>query len=276
MGKIFYLKKNLIGFIVGAFLFGIGGVLAVTYFSSSNTIYDNSDSGMTSTNVQDALDELYSVCKVKKAGEQIIENAGLTQDSYECRYFFKGKNVNNYITFNNETAGWRIMSVECDGTIKIVRNNITKKGLYDDTGANDWENTTLYRTLRNYYTQLENSSRQKVVSHAFPIGWSGYIGVPTADEYRRTTSNDNLCGLNGKYNDNYSECNNSNWMYIFSTWWTMDQTRSNNTADFVNHEGIWETIFYDVQMGVRPAMYLSSELEIVQGDGSKSNPYVLE
>ena len=214
MGKRFYLKKNFIGFIVGAFLFGMGDVLAVTYFPSSSTIYDNSDSGMSSRNVQDAIDELYSVCAVKKAGDQIIENAGLTQDPYECRYFFKGKNVNNYITFNNETAGWRIMSVECDGTIKIVRNNITERSLYDDAG-NDWENTVLYRTVRYYYTQLENSSKQKVVSHAFPIGWSGYVGVPTTDEYKRTISNDNLCGINGKYNDNYSECNSSNWMYIF-------------------------------------------------------------
>ena len=34
----------------------------------------------------------------------------------------KGANPNNYVTFNNETAGWRIISINSDGTIKIMRD----------------------------------------------------------------------------------------------------------------------------------------------------------
>ena len=37
---------------------------------------------MTSDNVQGAIDELYNTC-FSKAGEQIIENAGLEKDPYE-------------------------------------------------------------------------------------------------------------------------------------------------------------------------------------------------
>ena len=33
----------------------------------------------------------------------------------------KGPNPNNYVTFNNEEAGWRIISINSDGTIKIMR-----------------------------------------------------------------------------------------------------------------------------------------------------------
>ena len=39
------------------------------------------------------------------------------------RYFYKGADPNNYITFNDEPAGWRIMSLEPDGAIKIIRNS---------------------------------------------------------------------------------------------------------------------------------------------------------
>ncbi len=47
---------------------------------------------------------------------------GLYADTYENgRYIYKGASPNNYITFNGEAAGWRIMAIETDGTIKIMR-----------------------------------------------------------------------------------------------------------------------------------------------------------
>ena len=117
-----FLKKNLIGFILGVVSAGAIAVYAETYFPSNDVTYDNKESGLTSTNVQEAIDELYGVCTAEPpAGEQIIENASLEKDPYECRYFFTGANPNNYITFNGEKAGWRIISVECDGTIKIMK-----------------------------------------------------------------------------------------------------------------------------------------------------------
>ncbi len=57
---------------------------------------------------------------------------GLYADSYESgRYIYKGASPNNYITFNNETAGWRIVSFETDGTIKIIRTSSVTTMSYD-------------------------------------------------------------------------------------------------------------------------------------------------
>ena len=56
-------KKNIklvIGFIVGGIVFGTGGVYAATTLLSQSVYYNNSTSGATSTNVQGALDELYT------------------------------------------------------------------------------------------------------------------------------------------------------------------------------------------------------------------------
>ena len=56
-------KKNIklvIGFIVGGIVFGTVGVYAATTLLSQSVYYNNSTSGATSTNVQGALDELYT------------------------------------------------------------------------------------------------------------------------------------------------------------------------------------------------------------------------
>ena len=81
----------------------------MTYFPSNDVTYDNKISGLKSTDVQGAIDELYNVCFPPTAGDSILDNTdivtsgdGLYEDEYEDgRYFYKGKNVKNYVTFNN-------------------------------------------------------------------------------------------------------------------------------------------------------------------------------
>ena len=75
---------------------------------------------------------------VDVASETLIKKVtttgdGLYKDSYEDgRYIFKGKSPNNYLTFNDENAGWRIVAIEADGTLKIIRENSIKQTLYDE------------------------------------------------------------------------------------------------------------------------------------------------
>lgn len=63
--------------------------------------------------------------------EQLKENIvtsgdGLYKDTLEeNRYVYKGENPNNYLSFNNEL--WRIMAIENDATIKIMRS----EGMFD-------------------------------------------------------------------------------------------------------------------------------------------------
>ena len=52
----------------------------------------------------------------------VTSGDGLYVDKYnEERYVYKGGNPNNFIKFNDEL--WRIISVEKDGTLKIIRAN---------------------------------------------------------------------------------------------------------------------------------------------------------
>ena len=302
MKRKFYFKENFIGFIVGAFVFSVGGVLAVTYFPSSNTIYDNNNSGMTSTNVQDAVDELYEVCSAKPAGEQIIEDAGLIKDLYECRYFFTGANPNNYITFNNEMAGWRIMSVECDGTIKIIKNETIGKAAWSSL-LNTWQNASLNTKLnRDYYNGLNSIAQNQIVQHNWSIGlvtyenndlanqiynenseqWTGKIALPTVSEYIRSNSDQSSCGTFSKINDNTRTCQDSSWMVINKQWWTLSKGNITDRAVYIvsNNGAIssMDASYYNAYVGYegRPSFYLSADIKITGGDGSQSNPYMIE
>ena len=60
----------------------------------------------------------------------------------------------NYITFNGEEAGWRIISVEADGTIKIIRNGSIEDQVWNKALSNNWAgpatlNTYLNSTYKN-------------------------------------------------------------------------------------------------------------------------------
>ncbi len=124
-----YIKKNIIGFIVGVILCMGSLVYAAVTFPSNDVSYDNKESGLSSTTVKGAIDELYKTCtaeKIDMGGIEVPvvdEGDGLYEDPYEAgRYIYRGADPNNYITFNNEEAGWRIISKEADGTYKILRN----------------------------------------------------------------------------------------------------------------------------------------------------------
>lgn len=52
-------KQGIFGFILGGLLFGSIGVCAATVLSSGSVSYSNTTSGLTSTNVQGAIDELF-------------------------------------------------------------------------------------------------------------------------------------------------------------------------------------------------------------------------
>ena len=297
-----YFKTNLIGFILGGFLISGVAVYAAGTFPSNDVTYDNSSSGLSSTNVKGAIDELYKQCTRIPASDQIIEDAGLTKDPYECRYFFTGTDPNNYITFNGEQAGWRIISVECDGSIKILHNECIdgNAGIaWNTTGSNNWVNASLNTYLNNnYYSTLNSEAQSQIVAKNFSIGgvtydnndlsdqindensktWNGKIGLPTVSEYIRVNSNTSLCGTFSTHVKYRNTCKQTSWMSNAPDWWTL----SANAADSYNAYAVNfyayfmnQSVANKVSFGVRPAIYLKSDLNL-SGSGTSSDPYTIE
>ena len=291
------IKKNLVGFIIGVITSFSISVIAATYFPSNQTTYDNSVSGLQSTDVQGAIDELYGVCTAEPpAGNQIIEDNGLEKDPHECRYFFTGENPNNYITFNNETAGWRIISVECDGTIKLINVSSISNYWWHRSSSNNWALPVTLNTYlnNNYYNTLNSISQAQIVTHNFGIGavtdnnndlenqvnaengttWNGKIAIPTVSEYLRTNSNEN-CKTFRSYSVNYDTCKNTTWMFSSNDWWTLSAYNNNSDRVFwvMNTGDINYSSSIESRIGVRPTLYLSQDIKITGGTGTKSDPY---
>ena len=161
MKKLKENKKVIFAFILGALIFGTTGVLAVTYYASKDVTYDNTESGMTSENVQDAIDELYGLATALDVGGSKIPTVtsgdGLYVDGYEDNvYTYRGANPNNYVTFNGEQ--WRIISVNTsDNTIKIMRNAVLSDRAFD-TSSNGRYNSSQYCNHSSYGCNIYGSS----------------------------------------------------------------------------------------------------------------------
>ena len=293
-------KKYLIGFTLGLITSGIVVVCAATYFPSNQTTYDNSVSGLNATNVQTAIDELYNTCfPPKTGGAEILEEVpivtsgdGLYKDEYEDRYFYKGANPNNYITFNNET--WRIISIENDDTIKVMRNESIGDIEWDSSITNNWAYPASLNTYLNgtYYNGLNATIQSQIVSKDWSIGsvtqrnndladqindensvkWNGKVALATASEYIRSNSNKSNCGTYYESNHNYNSCKSTTWMQNRTNWWILSPT--NGIASVMFFDGSFgdSNAFY-LSNAVRPAVYLSSKVKITDGTGTSTDPY---
>ena len=301
------------GFITGILVVGTISVIAATYFPSNQTAYDNTNSGLSSTNVQGAIDELYNVCFPPTTGDSILDNSdivtsgdGLYEDEYENgKYTYKGANLNNYVTFNNEKAGWRIISINSDGTIKIMRNkyiNTPTNLAWDTSRSNNWNRPASLNTYLNstYYSSLTDNARRQIVTAMYYVGAVTYnnndmqdqindekstvsnvkVALPTVSEYIRAGSNTS-CKTFNTYQSNYSICKNSDWMFDSSSyWWTLSPfsgiSNISGAAFHVVDYGSVDGTDADTRgLTVRPTVTLSSEVQITGGNGSQSDPFTL-
>ena len=305
------IKKIIFGYLPG-FILGIISactisVIAATYFPSNQTTYDNTNTELQSENVQDAIDELYGVCFPPKAGDTILDNTdivtsgdGLYEDEYDDgRYFYKGANPNNYVTFNNEQAGWRIVSIEPDGTIKIMRINSIGNQAWDSSNSNNWARPASLNTYLNgtYYNGLNSTAQSQIVAKDWSIGavtfndnnmtntinnekaikWHGKVALVTVSEYIRSNSNKSSCGTVKQLNAESGQCKGTTWMYNSSYYWWTLSPRTGNSYDLFDVSNDGNVNYYyalDTYSAVRPALYLSSEVTLT-GSGTQSDPYVV-
>ena len=307
------IKKIIFGYLPG-FVLGVItaisiSVIAATYFPSNQTTYDNSVSGLQSTNVQDAIDELYGVCFPPKTGGETITDLlpnnpdELYKDEHrDIRYY--GKNPNNYVSFNNEL--WRIIGV-IDGKIKIIRNESIGDMQWNSTNNNNWNNASLKSYLnKDYYNSIDGTYKSMISEETYYLGgptssnrttltasgyynaerdnsqvYSGnptsttqYIGLMYPSDYGYAAGSSCLSTALYDYN---STCKNSD--YLFSGVWEWLQAPDASDSLYVayvsryGHVGTANGVANS--RAVRPVLYLTSETQIIGGDGSSSNPFQL-
>ena len=144
---------------------------------------------------------------VTTAGGEAITQAsrvGLMQDSFgNIRYY--GANPNNYVTFNGEVAGWRIIGIfdtedengNVSKRIKLIRatsigdyswdNKNTSTGAEADYGKNDWTTARLMKLL-NPSTVYEADSNDN--GNGQSLYWNSQSGTCFSGKNNATTSCD--------------------------------------------------------------------------------------
>ncbi len=259
--------------------------VTLDYGQSGGTVTPPTPSGITS-------DDLKALA--------VTEGDGIYQDEYESgRFIYKGTNPNNYITFNNET--WRILSVENDGRIKIVRNEVLPARAFDTTGgtygSNEWDRPADINTyLNGEYLETITVNKDKIVPSTWSIGEVTYenndlagqiadengtqsqtssVGLITASEYLRANTNKDQCGSLSLNNDNKDICKTTNWLVKGGFYWTISPYASaSSIVFFVNSSGHLSNGSADNANAVLPAITLSSDISL-SGSGEVEDPFVI-
>lgn len=192
-------------------------------------------------------------------------------------------------------GGWRIVAIEPDGTIKIVRNLSVGKKKWDDNSNNDWKTATLNSYLNNdYYNSIESNSKEKIINYNFNIGetqsynnylkekeekYSGYIGLLTPSDFQKSvlktrcstepmSSDEKEAKMTQLAND---DCYKESYLIKNYDWWTIN--RNENLINYINGDNNYPKAPSEI-IDVHPVIHLNN-FELI-GNGTPENPYQLK
>ena len=118
-----------------------------------------------------------------------------------------------------------------------------------------------------------------------PTTWSGKVALMYPSDYGYATSggsttNRESCLAKELYNwdsSSFSDCKNNDWLFTGNYQWTLTPNSSDSNivfnvygTGFVNRSDAYNS------NGVRPSVYLTSNVKISGGDGTSNSPYTLE
>ena len=133
------------------------GVCAVTYFPSNQVTYDNSTSGLSSTNVQGAIDELYNECSSSISAGNYMYYANTL---YTIKVYM---NASPYVIASGSYINKCDLNGKDCSTIISNNNSVSINGIYVS-------DTYLYFSATNYMvTIFDNVPTPYVVSNGSNI-----------------------------------------------------------------------------------------------------------
>ena len=166
-------------------------------------------------------------------------------------------------------SGQNNATVDCDFTSTGIKNDITKNLISEETwNIGGWNNTSTYSN------QFYGYERGTKVYSGRSTTWTGKIGLMYPSDYGYATDL-GQCTQN-LYNYDNSTCKSNDWLFNSAHQWTLTPNSSiANSAWYVYLPGGVRSNYAANAGGVRPVLYLASDLAMESGDGTSSNPYKL-
>ena len=176
-----YNSKILVGIILGILLSLVGVKAASNTEKGTNLLYNNSNSGLSSTNVQDAIDEVYNnsfcpsgyVCVKTKTTLALGDYVSMTptKSSYTTDKSKTGYSSTQTIN-PQELNLWRVISINDDGTVEMISEHVSSTEVYFK-GQTGYQNFVGY--LNVLASQYENSTYTKGSRYFGYNGQTKYI-----------------------------------------------------------------------------------------------------
>ncbi len=166
---------------------------------------------------------------------------GLYKDTTETgRYIYRGANPNNYISFNNEL--WRIISIENDNTLKIIRNESIGNMAWDLVNTRD-SSTSTYCLSTTYGCNVWAATSNLVGKPSiFTLYYPN--GNPNTDTTRFSGTVTADSSLNTYLNKTYIKTLNDDSRYIvnhnFNVGTPGDHTDTEDIATDIKQEALYK------------------------------------
>ena len=198
---------------------------------------------------------------------------------------------------NANTNNWRTASLQkiLNGYYLNGSESYASNGIKNNTTRNMIANVTWKLGGTANYTSASNGlashfygyERGIKVYSGSPTTWQGKIALMYPSDYGYATSggattNRETCLAKELYNwdsSSYSDCNNNDWLLDSgTTQWTLTPDSYYSNRVFAVYDPGVVASSYNVlySRGVRPSVYLTSNVGISGGDGTMNNPYILK
>ena len=237
-----------------------------------------------------------------------------SQEAEDNSYRYSGANPNNYVCFGSDAAVcpnanlYRIIGVFGDQIKLIKSTSYTQFASWNDEDENNWLTSDIRTTLNGTYLNslgewsnlIEANTTWYLggssTNQATPKQFYGYERGTTVYSGRQTTDiaaiglmypSDYGYAVNPAYwsysfyssrggSYDYRAAINSNWLYLGSNEWTITPSSSNSYDSFIilNYGYLGFNLAFG-NISARPTFYLKSNVAIIDGTGTSTDPYRL-
>lgn len=207
----------------------------------------------------------YAAQTIKENSGIVYENSGLYMAGTD--FVFKGDVLNNYVSYSDKL--WRIAKLNQDGTVKLVLNEDANVDNYSLTNTN-YGNSIVYDYLNNdFLTTLVDTD--KFLSEM--VVCSDIINDLTNINCNQKLEKQKVALID--VNDFTSSIiNESTYINTENAIWTINPSDENKM--WVAYNNKMTMVSISERYGIRPVITLNSNVKIKSGEGTGSNPYVLE
>ena len=160
-----------------------------------------------------------------------------------------------------------ICNYENNGLTSVAKNQISSTKWYIG-------NVVYYGDIKEVYS----SERSTSVWSGNKQTWDGKVALIYPSDYMYASS---TCYSNGTTGYNYidSACKSTNWLLDTNYWlWTLSPSPgSSNYAIYASNDG--RVVDFGVNGnsgGLRPSVYLSSDVNYISGNGTLSDPFIIK